>query len=217
MIESIIFLTLFFGIPIVMTVLLIRILIRKLRSGAVFASIAAEMGWSFSKSADQHPILPVLEEELFSLRRGKHNIYNLLDSGDGLTICEYRYFIPGVARNRGNRYTLGICPRKAAGDSFWVVRRQEGLMGRAAEAAAGSALKVVTGEEWNWLLSPNPELVESSAWTDEVNHVLKEVLPPGGALFLLKKHIVLSWTGEMDKKRIEIFKPALLTLSGLKL
>ncbi len=209
MIESIIFLCLFLGFPVIMTVLLIRILIRKLRSGSVYASIADEMGWQFLKDAEQHPITNILKNELFSIRRGTHRIINLLDSQDGFMLCEYHYFSPGPTRRRGNRYSLGIYPRRVPGENFWVIRRQDGFLGGAAEAAAGNTLREIPDKNWEWLLSPFPEQIIKAGWTNDVNKVLKEILPPGGALFFLRNHLILSWTGEMSKDRIPELKKAL--------
>ncbi|MBI9101611.1 MAG: hypothetical protein JEY99_04285 [Spirochaetales bacterium] len=204
MLFSILFLVFMFGIPVTMVVLVI-VMIRR-RSGAVsgLISLAESRGWAFTKSGREHPLNGILTGGLFTTRPGgTHSINNIIQTKQDLWFCDYQYTGPGPnGKRRSSYYTLAVGERRDEGPNLWIVRRQNGPLGRLAEAFASGQLHPVPGEQWAWMLTSSVEDFERAGWLDPVPDVLEKRMVPGGGLFLLGKYLILSAPGALDKEQI---------------
>ena len=180
------------------------LIVRRAGRGQVYKRVAAKYGWSNKENAQEsvEAVRRILEPTLFAMRKGKHEISQVISGQTGgtdfnLVRYHYRELSPHEETQRGNTYVLLVFPRRVSGPELWFTHRQKGVLAAVAERVAGSRLKTVDDPAWSWALVSSSESFSGMDLDSTDGHSLEELTEPGDSVFIFADTIVYSSQGEL--------------------
>lgn len=203
--ESIVFLALCLGMPVLMAVFLLYRLVQTIRGRAGLSRHLSERGWQRS---DEVTAIALLEGT--GLDRDRARLSQVVEREDGVVAADYRWTSPGPAKRRvGRRRRLLIVPRLAPGPRG-IVQSKVGALGAGLANALGASVEPIAGWEWATISADGP-------WLDaDLSDAVRELLGSGERLHLGASHAVLSLPeGRLDElldeaaARVEALRAAL--------
>jgi hypothetical protein len=223
--TSIIFLAIIILVPIGMVFGIVRMIIKSIKNKSGLTSLAKQNGWQFLGSDTQsvNTVSQILEKTLYTVRDGRHSLANIVQgrySNGNFYLLYYHYQSRSVHHETrlGGDYTLLIWKRQQKGPSFWMQRRQKGVLAKMAEEMISGQLSIPQDPNWSWLLVSSTTQFTQMNLSDSTSSILQSCLTQGDALFLFEEYIILSSQGKQNKswaarsvERIEAIEKVIYT------